>query len=256
MGRATLGEGGAFIRFSISIHALRGEGDSRFHEFPKQVHYFYPRPPWGGRLLVLPGSLYRQGISIHALRGEGDAPVNVDAVKLAISIHALRGEGDWNVSWKGENAFTISIHALRGEGDGQVPGPTMVSGIFLSTPSVGRATSIFCKTTCCSFYFYPRPPWGGRRRTRSSRNDGGLFLSTPSVGRATSGLAATGIDQVAFLSTPSVGRATKQAPASAGPTIISIHALRGEGDGRGGVMRGLGSAFLSTPSVGRATCTG
>ena len=79
----------------ISIHALREEGDNRgavhdvdFQKFlstpsarrathPPQCgfgckRYFYPRPPRGGRLLIL-GEL-NEGllISIHALREEGD----------------------------------------------------------------------------------------------------------------------------------------------------------------------------------------
>ena len=35
---------------SISIHALRVEGDCHFQCLLSQDHYFYPRPPGGGRL--------------------------------------------------------------------------------------------------------------------------------------------------------------------------------------------------------------
>ena len=57
---------------SISIHALREEGDLAFAFCPLNFLYFYPRPPRGGRPAkaysrVMPGS-----ISIHALREEGD----------------------------------------------------------------------------------------------------------------------------------------------------------------------------------------
>ena len=34
---------------SISIHALRGEGDPQWNSFRSKQFYFYPRPPWGGR---------------------------------------------------------------------------------------------------------------------------------------------------------------------------------------------------------------
>ena len=33
----------------ISIHALREEGDSRYPGVMRKFHYFYPRPPRGGR---------------------------------------------------------------------------------------------------------------------------------------------------------------------------------------------------------------
>ena len=57
---------------TISIHALRGEGDIRCR-------------------VVFPVDLI---ISIHALRGEGDLPDKEKELPIDISIHALRGEGD------------------------------------------------------------------------------------------------------------------------------------------------------------------
>ncbi len=59
-------------RRSISIHALREEGDGFSSMYLSIASYFYPRPPRGGRR------------SDPAARGAG----------LAISIHALREEGD------------------------------------------------------------------------------------------------------------------------------------------------------------------
>ena len=59
--------------------------------------------------------------------------------------------------------------------------------------------------------------------------------------------------EMQFLSTPSVGRATCAVSQHREPVVISIHALRGEGD----LTRVSSSPelfqFLSTPSVGRAT---
>ena len=102
---------------SISIHALRVEGDCRPNSHHKKNANFYPRPPGGGRQLA--GTLLpsETGISIHALRVEGDAlghgralcafqflstpsgwratvPVHVLRDHVEISIHALRVEGD------------------------------------------------------------------------------------------------------------------------------------------------------------------
>ena len=58
----------------ISIHALREEGDRQRGSSSDGAHYFYPRPPRGGRRdqgVVLNHDLR---ISIHALREEGDEP--------------------------------------------------------------------------------------------------------------------------------------------------------------------------------------
>ena len=57
------------------------------------------------------------------------------------------------------------------------------------------------------------------------------FQSTPSVGRATI-IDSFFICLEIFQSTPSVGRATALRKLSRRKQIISIHALRGEGDSR------------------------
>ena len=79
----------------------------------------------------------------------------------------------------------ISIHALREEGDAGVFSQIVDLGVFLSTPSVRRATAIFTRlatntkflstpstrratskpstASTASCNFYPRPPRGGRR---------------------------------------------------------------------------------------------
>ena len=104
--------------FTISIHALREEGDD------KAVFVL---------LLVF--------ISIHALREEGDCsacPALVGSVP--ISIHALREEGDASTFSKHNLHCFISIHALREEGDWQTSANKPFSIKFLSTPSARRAT--------------------------------------------------------------------------------------------------------------------
>ena len=124
---------------------------------------------------------------------------------------------------------TISIHALREEGD------DLRAGRRDSRPD-----------------FYPRPPRGGRL-TESGRNHlKNQFLSTPSARRATK-LLTGGVDVQEFLSTPSARRATEIVKAKMTLTMISIHALREEGD----LDRSLDEInrllFLSTPSARRAT---
>ena len=101
------------------------------------------------------------------------------------------------------------------------------------------------------------------------------FLSTPSVWRATCSSVMVSATTFSFLSTPSVWRATGHADGVSKRHLISIHALRVEGDGCGAGRRlsaldfyprppcggrpaphsSLMSVilFLSTPSVWRAT---
>ena len=125
------------------------------------------------------------GISIHALREEGDGKmVLCHKLFTFISIHALREEGDCVVFLNGRR-LGISIHALREEGDAQL------------RPHPGRL-----------FYFYSRPPRGGRRYSAPATASRWKFLSTPSARRAT------------LLGTAALIQSKE----------ISIHALREEGD--------------------------
>ena len=160
-------------RWKISIHALREEGDSPPSTTPKSSANFYPRPPRGGRR---GGQLHRplrRRISIHALREEGDVVAN-DYVNIANDFYPRppRGGRRYLQSRVGHSS-TISIHALREEGDQGNTAALSVTTIFLSTPSARRATVPPRASFSSSFYFYPRPPRGGRpgqrRRVGSHR---------------------------------------------------------------------------------------
>ena len=80
------------------------------------------------------------------------------STRLGISIHALREEGDPPRSILRESSFRISIHALREEGDLISAGIDAYTAIFLSTPSVRRATQGFKAGNVELRNFYPRPP--------------------------------------------------------------------------------------------------
>ena len=100
----------------------------------------------------------------------------------------------------------ISIHALREEGDEQL----------LQHPAG-------------SHHFYPRPPRGGRLDTKEAYKQILEFLSTPSARRATCWMPS-GVCFRKFLSTPSARRATHRRGLRPQLVMISIHALREEGD--------------------------
>ena len=80
-----------------------------------------------------------------------------------------------------------------------------------------------------------------------------LFLSTPSARRATEIFARQNNLRVVFLSTPSARRATTTQTGVSTRVLISIHALREEGDTSYGALNSEEFQFLSTPSARRAT---
>ena len=65
---------------------------------------------------------------------------NIQTCTLTISIHALRVEGDRLLVCFVYCDLQISIHALRVEGDTLSVDQSILDTLFLSTPSVWRAT--------------------------------------------------------------------------------------------------------------------
>ncbi len=173
--------------------------------------------------------------------------------ELAISIHALREEGD--------HVFDLLFHPHphfypRPPRGGRHTSCSIgyVTSIFLSTPSARRATGrpgrpispggisihalreegdmVHHHHPRRGFYFYPRPPRGGRlnynavnydevvisihalreegdMRKQRQRENISLFLSTPSARRATFAAVQELLPfSLEFLSTPSARRAT------------------------------------------------
>ena len=237
---------------TISIHALREEGDVRDAGIKKVCRVFLSTPSARRATSGLQRYCPECAISIHALREEGDRlkiyiPPTLknfyprpprggrhfctdcgiikstflstpSARRATVIILVLLG------------AHPISIHALREEGDCRFSYRDGAALIFLSTPSARRATRSAHLPRRQHGNFYPRPPRGGR-----------LFL-----------LAER--DQPFRISIHAL-REEGDSPAecSAGRPDISIHALREEGDA---VFLRLSTEmieFLSTPSARRAT---
>ena len=148
--------------------------------------------------------------------------------------------------------MSISTCALREEGDRAHCCTCLLLRYFYPRPPRGgRRTP--CPRLRHSPNFYPRPPRGGRHELRLISGCRFLFLSTPSARRATHRCAG-GLNVQAdfyprpprggrrfveffigklaeFLSTPSARRATKAQDLKRAIELISIHALREEGDG-------------------------
>ena len=102
---------------------------------------------------------------------------------------------------------------------------------FLSTPSVWRATGAAVTGPASAANFYPRPPCGGRQAKADHPDLYTDFYPRPPCGGRRVGQVLIGRDSRQFLSTPSVWRATQ-----AGIGALPIQEV-----------------FLSTPSVWRAT---
>ena len=192
--------------------------------------YFYPRPPQGGRPGQAPASVCGRMISIHALRKEGDTAT---APRTRRSWYFYPRPPQGGRRGKAGNQYrhhAISIHALRKEGDRECIRTINAYVLFLSTPSARRATVLNChrqqepaisihalrkegdfRFQPCRFHrtrhFYPRPPQGGRPHA---------YKDYASI--------------IAFLSTPSARRATSDVLQLRTSDLISIHALREEGD--------------------------
>ena len=189
---------------SISIHALRAEGDEDAH-----------------------GNYMTEQISIHALREEGDPVIPLKLCGLVeISIHALREEGDvvpldaqpvYLLFLSTPSARRATLPLFRASEN---------SDFYPRPPRGGRLHTRKSMSWSCDFY--PRPPRGGRRgcffswrrcptiSIHALREEGdrfrhdflassGIFLSTPSARRATAAPASQRNGQPDFYPRPPRG---------------------------------------------------
>ena len=148
---------------TISIHALREEGDRPLTCRRTRTSNFYPRPPRGGRLLAALGYEMADDISIHALREEGDQDIPlVPLIDDNFYPRPPRGGRPFGVDRMTAMFCNFYPRPPRG-GRLSAIGVSGAVALFLSTPSARRATR--ASGRCCSRpgYFYPRPPRGGRR---------------------------------------------------------------------------------------------
>ena len=115
--RATITDRAVRYLQTISIHALREEGDvCAIYDISELISFL--STPSARRATERSGPQEAQeAISIHALREEGDPRrQHRRPAGLKISIHALREEGDAEFAVL-HQVTEISIHALREEGD-------------------------------------------------------------------------------------------------------------------------------------------
>ena len=147
---------------TISIHALREEGDRLDTISNISRTHFYPRPPRGGRR---PEQHYH-----FALEKFLSTPSARRATLSVLCSHF--GCADFYPRPPRGGRPCVRLIRRRAK-------------IFLSTPSARRATPDDLKPIHKLSNFYPRPPRGGRLSLQNSMFLFPIFLSTPSARRAT-----------------------------------------------------------------------
>ena len=195
-------------RAAVSIHAFRGEGDSRVGDDAPAGACFNPRLPGGRRLS---GNRHTSGLSVRFNpRLPGGRRLAVRGCPLlgaVVSIHAFRGEGD-AASPVTSALLEVSIHAFRGEGDLRAP------------PSPRRSRRSF----------NPRLP-GGRRRPVPEHCCDPLRVSIHAFrGEGDSFASATTTSRRRFNPRLPGGRRRQFYYPGSNRVVVSIHAFRGEGD--------------------------
>ena len=236
---------------TISIHALREEGDLRPVCHRSDAAGFLSTPSARRATEQFKAMEERGIISIHALREEGDNQNSLDRVRTVPFLStpsARRATG--RLIYFDFQTGNFYPRPPRG-GRRELHGVHSAQRIFLSTPSARRATIFFIRHLLVGIYFYPRPPRGGRRKTTGAPGRSRAFLSTPSARRAT--LTLTERNRAGIISIHALreeGDLTDDAIEWIAD--ISIHALREEGDGHLQICpAGLSNFYPRPPRGGR-----
>ena len=125
---------------TISIHALREEGDPPRALPPLPWRNFYPRPPRGGRQLDSSKSIcIKVFLSTPSARRATHRTTRFDHRSEFLSTPSARRATSPAPSTRPRR--DISIHALREEGDAALSVILALAELFLSTPSARRATA-------------------------------------------------------------------------------------------------------------------
>ena len=146
---------------SISIHALREEGDSVYFQTVPSSSTFLStpsarratRPEWCEKIL--------SGISIHALREEGDRSSSCTTHRPS-DFYPRPPRGGRRYGYGKHKVWVIFLSTPSARRATTILARSMQRGEFLSTPSARRATVRSVLSQSSRMDFYPRPPRGGR----------------------------------------------------------------------------------------------
>ena len=129
---------------SISIHALRVEGDEWFKSLYSELPIFLSTPS-GWRATAF-------GSRSVVMRIFLSTPSGWRATYTTSEVHYGKGFLSTPSGWRATSGKTASM---------------TLAFVFLSTPSGWRATTCTGNRTTRAPYFYPRPPGGGRQQKRT-----------------------------------------------------------------------------------------
>ena len=154
----------SYLFFAISIHALREEGDTRLTSVSSGSFDFYPRPPRGGRPLALSASEQPQNFYPRPPRG-GRRTAQPTTSSSRKNFYPRPPRGGRPAAYGGGNAADGNFYPRPPRGGRQArQSKFSTAELFLSTPSARRATLTSDHARRIQpHYFYPRPPRGGRR---------------------------------------------------------------------------------------------
>ena len=236
--------------FVISIHALREEGDRGSSAQKRTATNFYPRPPRGGRQQItthdgVTATFLSTPSARRATTESGRNDLKNQFLSTPSARRATALSSSSSASWpnfyprppRGGRRqrrkcwhYRYYFYPRPPRGGRRNPRRCWQSAVgFLSTPSARRATDSAAEIAGIN-----------RISIHALREEGDLqaiqdrivqieFLSTPSARRATT-MILTRTTTLLFLSTPSARRATGDTVQYSHSRVISIHALREEGD--------------------------
>ena len=171
---------------TISIHALREEGDSSGPSETSPLEVFLSTPSARRATQMGLNTMETYLISIHALREEGDV---LDLLHQVRQVGFLSTPSARRATWPPVSTSSMYSNFYprppRGGRHQNLKFAASQDRQFLSTPSARRATQRHGPPWQTAFYFYPRPPRGGRHCTSIIYKCIFKFLSTPSARRAT-----------------------------------------------------------------------
>ena len=192
---------------SISIHALRDEGDGRGSGSVQKKDEFLSTPS-ARRATVgnsQSGGHAQLFLSTPSARRATRAATGVKADILFLSTPSARRATYAPCIFRPCRRFLSTPSARRATLNTRPPFRSLIN-FYPRPPRGGRPPDMSLWMPLN--YFYPRPPRGGRRPHFAGQRNLRIFLSTPSARRATANLGEQAILKK-----------------------ISIHALREEGDG-------------------------
>ena len=216
---------------SISIHALREEGDGPVPQGGPHHANFYPLREEGDTMATTIDELRKEFLSTPSAR-RATAVGGILLRRVQDFYPRPPRGGRRGRAWASAPLLYFYPRPPRG-GRRIIAASLFAFSIFLSTPSARRATFLFLGSylntpisihalreegdhispflSVIQSHFYPRPPRGGRPLAVWPLLAVAIFLSTPSARRATPTFCSSWAS-TRFLSTPSARRATRSPP--------------------------------------------